>query len=139
MVTLIHAMILMTKHILVVDDNTHIRKALCAMISQDERLFPCTEAANGEEGVQMATEMWPDLVVMDFSMPVMDGLEASRRIATLMPNMRIILVTMHTELLEVSKLAKYGISAMVSKESVSVDLLPAMCALLGLSCAAGAA
>jgi DNA-binding NarL/FixJ family response regulator len=87
----------------------------------------------------MAAETWPDLVVMDFSMPVMDGLEASRRITALMPNMRIVLVTMHTELIEVSKLAKYGISAIVSKERVSADLVPTMCSLLGLACAAGAA
>jgi CheY-like chemotaxis protein len=75
----------MTKHILVVDDNTRIRKALCAIILRDERLAPCTEAKNGLEGVQMATETWPDLVVMDYSMPVLNGLEASKRIAALMP------------------------------------------------------
>jgi CheY-like chemotaxis protein len=129
----------MTKHILVVDDNAHIRQAICEMISQDKRLSPCTEAKNGLEGVEKATEMWPDLVVMDYSMPVMDGLEASKRITALMPNMRIILVTLHAELLETAKLAEYGISAMVSKESAGTELVPAICSLLGLARAVGTA
>lgn len=84
----------------------------------------------------MATETWPDLVVMDYSMPVLNGLEASKRIAALMPNMQIILVTLHTELLEISNLSKYGIAAMVSKQSAGTDLVPAICSLLNLSCAA---
>jgi two-component system response regulator NreC len=129
----------MTKHILVVDDNTDIRKAICEMISRDGRLAPCMEAKNGLEGVQKATEMRPDLVVMDYSMPVMDGLEASRRITSLMPNMCIILLTLHAELLEVAKLAQFGISALVSKQRAGTELGPAICALLGLACAAGAA
>lgn len=126
----------MTKHILVVDDNTHIRKAICEIISQDKRLAPCTQAENGLEGVQKATEMWPDLVVMDYSMPVMDRLEASKRISALMPHIRIVLLTLHTELLESSKLAKYGISALVSKQTAGTELVPAICSLLGLACAA---
>jgi CheY-like chemotaxis protein len=129
----------MTKHILVVDDNAHIRKAICDMISRDDRLAPCTEAKDGSEGVQKAAEMWPDLVVMDYSMPVMDGLEASRRITALMPNMRIILLTLHAELLDTAKLAQFGISALVSKQRAGAELVPAICVLLGLACAAGAA
>jgi DNA-binding NarL/FixJ family response regulator len=129
----------MTKHILVVDDNTLIRKAICDIILGDDRLAPCTEAKNGLEGVQKATEMWPDLVVMDYSMPVMDGLEASKRIAALMPSMRIILLTLHAELFETATLAHCGISALVSKQQAATELVPAICALLGLARAAGAA
>jgi two-component system chemotaxis response regulator CheY len=129
----------MTKHILVVDDNLHIRKAICNIILQDERLAPCTEAKNGQEGVEMATSNRPDLVVMDYSMPVMDGLEASKRIMAVMPNMLIILVTLHAELLETASLAEFGISAMVSKQRAGTELLPAICRLLRLTCAVGAA
>jgi DNA-binding NarL/FixJ family response regulator len=130
---------MMTKHILVVDDNTHIRKAICDMILQDERLGPCTEAENGLDGLQKAIEMWPDLVVMDFSMPQMNGLEAAKRIAAAMPKMLIILVTLHSELMAATSPAKYGISAMVSKQQISTELLPAIRSLLGLAGSVGAA
>jgi CheY-like chemotaxis protein len=128
-----------TKHILVVDDNAHIRKAMCDMILQDKRFLPCTEAANGWEGVQRATETWPDLVVMDYSMPVMNGLEAARRMTALMPNLRIILVTLHAEAMDSVKLANYGISVMVSKQEASTELVPTICSLLGINGAVGAA
>jgi two-component system, NarL family, nitrate/nitrite response regulator NarL len=129
----------MTKHILVVDDNILIRKAMCEMILGDERLAPCTQAENGLEGVQKATEMHPDLIVMDYSMPVMNGLEASKRIRALMPAMKIIMVSLHEGVLDKAKLAQYGISAAVPKQQAATHLLPAICSLLGLTCAAGAA
>jgi DNA-binding NarL/FixJ family response regulator len=69
----------------------------------------------------------------------MDGLEASKRITALMPSMRIILLTLHAELFETAKLAQFGISAFVSKQQAGTELVPAVCVLLGLACAAGAA
>ena len=63
------------KHILVVDDNRSIRKLVCQMLSIDNRLPPCVEAENGLEAVQKAILNAPELVVMDFSMPVMNGFE----------------------------------------------------------------
>jgi CheY-like chemotaxis protein len=68
------------RHNLVVDDNKEIRRAVCGLISTDSRLGTYEEAENGLEAVQMAAKQHPDLVVMDMSMPVMNGIEASRRI-----------------------------------------------------------
>jgi DNA-binding NarL/FixJ family response regulator len=129
----------MSKHILVVDDNRHIRKAVCEMILRDPRLSPCSEAENGLQGVQRAATDEPDLVVMDFSMPVMNGLEAAKRIKERLPNIYIILFTLHPEILEVNQLTEFGISALVSKEQAAKDLVPAILSLLGLSAVSGAA
>jgi CheY-like chemotaxis protein len=129
----------MPKHILVVDDNRHIRKAVCEMILSDSRLAPCSQAENGLEAVQKATRDQPDLVVMDFSMPVMNGLEASRLIIRALPKVYIILVTLHPEILNEAELAKFGISAMVPKQRAGTDLIPAIRLLLGLTSGVGAA
>ena len=129
----------MAKHILVVDDNSRIRRAVCNIIEVDSELAPCTQAENGLEALEIATESQPDLIVMDFSMPVMNGLEASKRIKERFPNVWIVLVTLHPEILNIEDLAKFGISAMISKQNAATDLVPAVRSLLGLTSKAGAA
>ena len=68
------------KVILVADDNERIRKAACAMLIASEGLAECIEAENGLVAVQFTIERKPDLVILDYSMPVMDGFEAAKRI-----------------------------------------------------------
>jgi chemotaxis response regulator CheB len=128
----------MPKHVLVVDDNRHIRKAVCDLILSDSRLSPCSQAEDGLEGVEKATRDKPDLVVMDFSMPVMNGLEAARLIIKALPKVYIVLLTLHPEILN-EELAKFGISAMVPKQRAGTDLIPTVQSLLGLSGVVGAA
>ena len=123
----------MPKHILVVDDNTRIRKAVCLMIAGDLELTPCLVAENGLEAIAMATSEMPDLIVMDFSMPVMNGLEAAKRIKAVLPKVPIVLVTLHPEIMNMDELGKLGISAMVSKQNAGKDLVPAIRLLLGLT------
>ncbi len=127
------------KHILVVDDNRSIRKLVCRMLSIDGRIPPCVEAENGLDAVQKATANVPELVVMDFSMPVMNGLEAAMRISAALPNIGIVLVTLHSDLLPKERIARSGISAVVSKDRAARDLVPAVCSLLGLDCPAATA
>jgi two-component system nitrate/nitrite response regulator NarL len=103
------------------------------MIARDCELAPCLEAENGLEAVEIATIEMPDLVVMDFSMPVMNGLEAAKRIKAVLPNVRIVLVTLHPELMSIEELGNFGISAMISKQNAGKDLVPAMRLLLGLT------
>jgi DNA-binding NarL/FixJ family response regulator len=122
------------RHILVVDDNKEIRRAVCGLISTDSRLGTCEEAENGLEAVQMAAKQHPDLVVMDMSMPVMNGIEAARRIKKVMPAVLIVLLSLHSDILNPVEMSKIGISALVSKYRASSDLVPTMCSLLSLPC-----
>jgi CheY-like chemotaxis protein len=67
------------KRILVADDNATIRKMLCRLFADHETLEICDEAVNGAEAVEMAAKLRPQLVILDLSMPVMNGIEAAAR------------------------------------------------------------
>src|ERR1700735_5334178 len=81
--------------ILVADDYESVRKGVCAILTTRDDVEVCAEAANGEEAVHQTKELKPDIVIMDFSMPVMDGLEASKRILQEFPDMPILMFSMH--------------------------------------------
>jgi len=75
-------------------DNTLIRKQIRTIVESDTELEVCAEAVNGLEAVQKAQESCPDVAIIDFHMPVMDGLKATRRIKRLMPFLPILLFTL---------------------------------------------
>jgi CheY-like chemotaxis protein len=85
----------MAKMILVADDNPSIRKMLCEMFEVEEDYDICAEAANGQEAIDLAVKHRPDLIILDLSMPVMNGLEAARKLKEIMPEVPIILFTDH--------------------------------------------
>ena len=87
----------MAKTILVADDNPTIRKMLCKMFEAEDDYDLCAEATNGAEAVSLAKHCWPDLIILDLSMPVMNGLEAARDIKRIMPGVPIILFTIHAD------------------------------------------
>jgi len=68
----------MAKTILIVDDSADIRRAVCDLFKREQDFMVCGEAANGREGIVKALELHPDLIVLDLSMPVMNGLDAAR-------------------------------------------------------------
>jgi DNA-binding NarL/FixJ family response regulator len=86
----------MAIRVLVADDNTLMRKQIRTLIESDTELEVCAEAVNGLEAVQKAQESCPDLAVMDFQMPVMDGLKATRTIKGLMPFLPILVFTLYS-------------------------------------------
>jgi CheY-like chemotaxis protein len=88
----------MAKTILVADDNPTIRKMLCQLFEAAEGYNVCAEAANGREAVDLALEHRPHLIILDLSMPVMDGLAAARELKSLMPDVPIILFTQYADL-----------------------------------------
>jgi YesN/AraC family two-component response regulator len=87
----------MLKTILVADDNALIRKGLCRICEIQKDYDVCAEAVNGEEAIALAIQHKPDLIVLDFQMPVMDGVEAAYKIKRIMPDVPIILFTQHAD------------------------------------------
>jgi DNA-binding NarL/FixJ family response regulator len=87
----------MAKRILVADDSAMIRKCLCRIFDVVEDYDICAEAANGEEAIALARQHKPDLIVLDFQMPVMNGIEAAYELKRIMPDVPIILFTLHAD------------------------------------------
>jgi CheY-like chemotaxis protein len=120
-----------TKRILVAYDNPHMRKALCRMFQDHEYLEICCEAVNGQDAIDKAIAMKPDLIILDLAMPVMNGLEAARILSKIMPNVPKILFTLHAQALLQIDVNHAGFDRVVSKSDMmdlvthSEDLLKA--------------
>ena len=81
----------MPKSVLVVDDNAAIRQALRQLFTSEADFAVCGEARNGREAIEKADDLNPDLIVMDLSMPVMNGIDATRVLKRLMPTVPLIM------------------------------------------------
>jgi DNA-binding NarL/FixJ family response regulator len=113
----------MAKTVLLVDDNAEIRHTLCGLFGSQEDFDVCGEAENGQEAIEKAERLRPDLIVMDLSMPVMNGIEAARVLKRLTPAAPVILFSEYSDVFSEKEARSAGVSALVSKsEHVSVLL-----------------
>jgi CheY-like chemotaxis protein len=85
----------MAKRVLVADDNPLIRETLCQLFEREDDYDICAEAENGQEAIELALKHRPDLIILDFAMPVLNGLGAARQLKKIMPEVPIILFTQH--------------------------------------------
>jgi two-component system, NarL family, response regulator NreC len=81
--------------ILIVDDSELIRRLVRSVIEHNTEWWVCGEAQNGRAALEQVQQLRPDMVILDFQMPVMNGLEAARKIALLAPNTAMVMFTMH--------------------------------------------
>ena len=112
--------------ILVVDDHELVRRGICSILATDPNLSVCAEAVDGRDAVQKARTERPDLVVMDISMPNMNGLDAAREIKGILPATEIVMVSQHDSAEMVRQAFKAGARGYVMKSSISSDLLSAI-------------
>jgi two-component system chemotaxis response regulator CheY len=112
----------MSHTILIADDSLFIREALCEFFERDD-FSVCGEAENGKEAVDKAQELHPDLILLDLSMPVMNGLEATRVLKRLMPEVPVIMYSAYGDSSTEKAARSAGAWALVSKsENISVLL-----------------
>lgn len=102
------------KTVLVVDDNPGIRRAVCRAFLSDG-FGVCGEADNGQEALDQAKRLKPDLIVLDLSMPVMNGLQAAPELRKIVPNTPIILLTLYGDQLRTERPATMGVDLVASK------------------------
>jgi DNA-binding NarL/FixJ family response regulator len=107
----------MPKDILIVDDSAVVRAALRMMLETQFGWHVCAEASDGRQGIAKAQQLHPDLIVLDLSMPVMNGLDAAHELKRLLPYIPVVLYTDY-EANHVKDIAKSeGIRAIVPKSA----------------------
>ena len=109
--------------LMIVDDHAIVREGLCAMLENVPNLRVICEASDGETAVQLAQQLQPRIVLMDISMPRMDGLEATARIKRAQPQMTVIILTMHRTESHVLQAIRAGASGYLLKDSPRRDVL----------------
>ena len=113
----------MAKSILIADDQEAIRRMLCFLFASESDFEVCGEAENGQEALEMAQVLHPDLILLDLSMPVMNGIEAACELKRVMPMTPIIVFSEFSDVFSEREARKAGISACVSKaQAISVLL-----------------
>ncbi|MGC1647354.1 MAG: response regulator transcription factor [Candidatus Sulfotelmatobacter sp.] len=113
----------MSHTILIADDNLFIRDALCRLFEREEDFDVCGAAENGRQAIDKAQELHPDLILLDLSMPVMNGLDAARVLKRVMPEVPVIMFSGHSDSATEKEARSAGVWALVSKsEHISVLL-----------------
>jgi DNA-binding NarL/FixJ family response regulator len=116
----------MTHTVLIVDDNLSIRRGLCTLFQREEDFDVCGDAENGREAIDKAQKLHPDLILLDLSMPVMNGLDAARVLKRVMPEVPLLMYSAFCDSFTEGEARSAGVSAVVSKsERMSVLLAQA--------------
>ena len=115
--------------ILVVDDHPIVRAGLRAVLETQPGWYVCAEAGNGEEAVRLALEHAPDIVVIDHSLPVLNGLEAVRQVLRTRPYTRMLVYTMHDDDGLIHNALKAGARGYLLKSENDVEVVASVRAL----------
>jgi len=112
--------------ILIADDHPLLREALCQVFSNQKDMEIVGQAGNGEEAIDLASQLKPDILVMDIVMPKFDGLEASRQIKKIAPNTAILILTAYDDDNYVLGLLEAGATGYLMKSAKGQDLVEAV-------------
>src|SRR5581483_5545976 len=116
--------------ILIVDDHEVVRQGLRTILKARPEWEIVGEGENGREAVDLAKELRPDVIILDITMPVMSGLEATQELARVSPENRVLIFTMHDSKSLIKAVRKAGARGWVLKSRAARDLIHAVEALL---------
>ena len=108
--------------VLVVDDHAVVRDGLCALLRLTPDIEVVGEAGNGREALEMVKKLLPDVVLMDIAMPIMGGLEATRRICKEFPGTKVLALTQYDDREYVFPVIEAGAAGFVSKTAASSEV-----------------
>ncbi len=113
--------------VLLVDDHAVVRTGYKTYLSLSERIGEIYEADRGETACQIYTQFLPDVVVMDLSMPGLGGLESVRRLINRHPNCKVLVFSIHKELVYVTRAIQAGAKGYITKSNAPETLVTAVC------------
>lgn len=116
----------MSTRILLVDDHQITRQGLRSLLEKESDMEVVSEAEEGRTAVRMAGKLLPDIVVMDVSMPDLNGMEAARQITSQHPEVKVIALSMHSDALFVTEMLKNGASGYLLKDCAFEELAGAI-------------
>ena len=112
--------------VLIIDDHPLFREGLKAIIARDASFTVVGEAGNRKEGLELAKKLEPNLIVMDISLPDGSGIELTQEIRSLFPEIRVMILSMHSKIDYISDAFRAGATGYVVKESATDRLLQAL-------------
>jgi DNA-binding NarL/FixJ family response regulator len=115
---------------LIADDHEIVRKGICSILESRKNIDICGEASNGQDAVEKASQLNPDLIILDVTMPNLDGFAAARQIRTFLPEVPILILSMHAGHSVVREAQQAGAQGFVSKSEAGHVLLKAVDAVL---------
>lgn len=113
--------------VMFVDDHEVMRQGLIGLIADEPGIILVGEAENGLEAIEAALKLLPDVIVMDISMPVMDGIEATRLIKAKQPHIRVVGLTMHDDEQDKESMLKAGATDCINKAASADQLIKMIC------------
>jgi DNA-binding NarL/FixJ family response regulator len=116
----------MAVRVLIADDHRLFAEALRAILGNDRRIDVVGLAASGDEAVEKAKELEPDVILMDISMPGLDGFEATRKIRAAQKDVRVLIVTGSDARQDVDAARTAGAAGYVTKDRIAAELIGAI-------------
>jgi DNA-binding NarL/FixJ family response regulator len=112
--------------VLLVDDHSLVRRGFRRMLDDESDMRVVGEASNGEEAIQLAKQLHPQVVVMDCALPGMNGLEATRQILESLPGTAVLMLSMHSESTWVRQAIEAGAKGYILKNALDLELSSAI-------------
>lgn len=117
--------------VVLVDDHDVVRLGIRSLLEIEEDIRILGEAANGAEAIDLALDTRPDVIVMDITMPMMDGFEATRRLRDQCPDCKVLALTVHEDKQYFFEMMKAGAKGYITKKSAAEELVSAIRAVAG--------
>jgi DNA-binding NarL/FixJ family response regulator len=112
--------------VLIADDNSLFVTALAGLLGAEDSIEIVGRAGDGEEAARLAAELAPDVVLMDLSMPRVDGFEATKRVRAMAPKTAVVVLTGSLESADVVRAREAGAAAYVTKDRILAELVGAI-------------